>query len=424
MPTLSKRDVANRSRRSHAVNVEVEIKGKPISSPTDGLWHGIEQPAGPPLVSKTVDPRAVDEHRKATYQSYEKFLRDRLVELDQARPSQWHRDYSSIPAYEKSVEPMRARLKQMLGFWVEPDQRGTVVRTDEEVLLEEKDFIARRFRFEILPGLSNYAVELIPFQSREPRPGLLAQHGYGGTPELVCGLTRTANDEDYAYRSLGIRAVRRGFHVIAVHHPSGYGSDQDVVMGLPQFPTHPPQYGKNRLHRLAVMASAKTLFGLDMMGSSRGIDLLVQSPDVDRGRIGMYGLSQGGQSSIYLTALDLRVQASVASAWFNWRFPSLVGGTRETCYLDSLEEDKFFPDMIPLFSDSDVVSLICPRPFAVEAGLHDTSVDFALARGEFERARLHYNKLSLCNRIEFIAHRQGHVSATARAMEFLHEHLT
>lgn len=392
------------------------------SSIANGDWNPIEQPAGPPLVSTTVDPRRVDEHRQATHQSYERFLRQHLEQLDQSRESHWRRDYSSIEAYRRSVEPMRQRLKEMLGFWVEPSQRPPVSRIDQEILLEEQDFVARRFRFEILPGLHTYAVELVP-NIAGPHRGLIAQHGYGGTPELVCGLTPTSNGEDYAYRSIGVRAARRGFHVIAVHHPSGYGTTDDVATALPQFASHPMQYGKNRLHRLAVMAGGKTLFGLDMMGSSRGVDLLAQSPNVDAQRIGMYGLSQGGQSTVYLPALDGRIRAAVASAWFNWRFPKMVGGTRATCYLDSLEEDKFFPDMIGLFSDSDVVSLICPRAFAVEAGLHDSSVDFEFAQKEFDRARRHYEQLGVAGNVEFIAHEQGHVSATKRAMDFLMEKL-
>lgn len=42
---------------------------------------------------------------------------------------------------------------------------------------------------------------------------------------------------------------------------------------------------------------------------------------------------------------------------------------------------------------------------------------------EFERARAHYDRLGLPNRVEFIAHNQGHISATARAMDFLIEQL-
>ena len=384
-------------------------------------FHEEEQPAGPPLM-QPVDPEAVDARRRETYLSYEGFLRGLLEELDRRRPEEWQRDYSSLVAYERSVRPMRDRLKRMLGFWVEPEARPAPRTWDHEVLLESDDFTATRFSLEILPGLQTYAVELTP-TSPGPHPGLIAQHGYGGTPEAVCGFTSHANKPDYSYRSLGIRAARHGFHVIAVAHPTGYGRpEESVTWPLPGHEDLPPQYGKNRLHRMAIMAGG-TLFGLDMMGSSRGVDLLTTRPDVDPERIGMYGLSQGGQSALYLPALDERIQASVSSAYFNHRFPKLIGPHRARTFLDSAEEDKFFSEVIRCFSDCDLVSLIAPRAFAVEAGLHDTSVDFEKSADEFVRAREHYERLGIADRIEFIAHTGGHVSSTRRAFEFLLEHL-
>jgi hypothetical protein len=137
----------------------------------------------------------------------------------------------------------------------------------------------------------------------------------------------------------------------------------------------------------------------------------------------MYGLSQGGQTALFLPALDPRIAASVCACYFNDRLPKLIGPTRATSYLDSPEEDKFFSEVVSCFDDADVISLIAPRAFAVEAGLHDHAVDFEKARFAFERAQVHYQRLGIAQRIEFIAHRQGHVSATRRAFKFLEQHL-
>jgi len=380
-----------------------------------------EQPAGAPLVP-TVDPEATDAHRRETYLSYEGFLRAHLEELDRRRPKRWQRDYSSIEAYARSVALMRARLKRMLGFWIEPVNRPAPKTWGHEVLLDAGDFRAVRFRLDVMPRLNTYAIALVP-KTPGPHPGLLAQHGYGGSPESVCGFTPDANGADYAYRSLGIRAVRRGYHVIAVQHPTGYGQPgESVNWPLPGHGDLPPQYGKNRLHRMAIMGGG-TLFGLDMMGSSRGVDLLCASPGVDPERIGMYGLSQGGESTLYLPALDERIRAGVCSAYFNHRLPKLIGPHRARTFLDSAEEDKFFSEVISHFSDCDIVSLIAPRAFAVEAGVKDTSVDFEKSADEFERAHVHYERLGIPERCEFIPHAGGHVSSTRRAFEFLAEQL-
>ncbi len=388
---------------------------------TDAPFAEIERPAGSPEVTP-VAPAQVDQHRRAVYLSYEAFLRQRLAVLDQERPQQWGRDYSSVAAYRESVAPQRARLKAMLGFWAEPGARGPLKRQPLRTRLETPEFQARWFQLEVLPGLATYGIEMIP-RLAVPRPGLVLQHGYGGTPELVCGFTAEANAEDYSYRSLGIRAVRHGFHVVAIHHPSGYGTCAEVEGCIPGHEADGQTYGKNRLHRLAIMGGG-TLFGLDMLATSRAVDVLLQTPGILPGRVGIYGLSQGGQTALFLPALDERIQASVCSAYFNTRLLKLIGPHRALCYLDSSEEDKFFSRVVSHFSDSDLVSLIAPRAFAVEAGVRDSSVDFEKSQAEFARAKVHYEKLGRAEQTEFIPHAEGHVSATARAFGFLKEKLS
>jgi cephalosporin-C deacetylase-like acetyl esterase len=384
-------------------------------------WQPCEQPAGNAQFSLG-NSSNFDEKRRRTYDAYEAFLRGRLHGLCNRRHAQWHRDYSSMPAYEASIASMRVRLRRMVGFWVNPSERQPASRQNSEVILETEEFKAIRFDFEIMPNVSTYAVELIPHKSTLRR-GLLLQHGYGGTPELICGLTENSNREDYSYRLLGLRAVKRGYHVLAVFHPYGYGSPADELFGLPQFPKMPGEYARNRLDRLAKMCGG-TAFGLDLLASSRGIDLLLNSGNVDHNKIGMYGLSQGGQTALYLPAIDPRIRATVVSAYFNLRIHKLIGPCNSLSYLDSNEEDKFFTEVISTFSDSDVASLIAPRAMAVEAGLLDESVDFSQVQVEFEQARLHYDQLGIPDRIEFIAHQEGHVSATGRAFEFLEKQLS
>ena len=378
----------------------------------------IEQSPGAPGVPP-VEMAQVDSRRRAAHQSLEEFLRARVIESHARRESLWRRDYSSPEAYRRSVEPMRRKLKEILGYWSEPADRPAVRTRDEQTICDIGEFRAVRFTIEIAHGFETYGVELIP--ARPNGAGLLAQHGYGGCPELVCGLTQDANAADYSYRSLGIRAARRGFHVIAIHHPAGYGSHESVATDVPleNVRSAGAKNAQNRLHRLATLDGG-TLFGLYMLASSRGVDLLLA-----RGLrgVGMYGLSQGGQSALFLPALDERIAASISSAFFNQRLVKFIGPHRATCYLDWQAEDIFLRDFARYFSDSDLASLIAPRAFAVEAGVLDTSVDFEKATAEFDAARAHYRKLGIETRIEFIPHAEGHVSATRRAFEFLEEHL-
>ncbi len=380
------------------------------------MWD-IEQPAGNPSI-ETVDPEQVDRHRRITYQSYEHYLRQRLQNLDADRPNLWKREYTNIETYLESVDGMREQFKRMLGFWIEPQDRLPVKEMDEHILLETDGVVISRFTFEILPGLTTYAVRMVP-GTPGPHPGMLIQHGYMGSPELACGLTKKANAGDYSYRSLGFRAAKRGYHVIAPHHPSGFGTTGDEIdVPLPDFPNHDMHYGKNRLHRLCLLGGG-TLMGLDMLASSRAVDLLTQHENVDAGRLGMYGLSRGGQSALYLPAMDQRIKASVCSAYFNTRLPKLIGPYTRTNYIDWYAEGQILPNQPRYFSDSDIASLIVPRAFAVEAGALDGAIDQKAALEEWQDTKVHYEKLDIVSNCEFIAHAEEHVSATKRTFEFL-----
>src|SRR3954454_4349940 len=101
----------------------------------------VEKPAGAPDVTP-VDPTAIDGHRRAAHESLFQYLRKRLVKSHASRESLWRRDYTNAQAYRRSVEPMRAKLKEILGYWTEAAQRPRVRTRDEQVIRETSDFRA------------------------------------------------------------------------------------------------------------------------------------------------------------------------------------------------------------------------------------------------------------------------------------------
>jgi hypothetical protein len=64
--------------------------------------------------------------------------------------------------------------------------------------------------------------------------------------------------------------------------------------------------------------------------------------------------------------------------------------------------------LLPEFDDADVGSLICPRPFGIEAGIGDDAVDRSRAEVEFERLHAIYEKLGLADRCRMFKHDGGH----------------
>ena len=162
-----------------------------------------------------------------------------------------------------------------------------------------------------------------------------------------------------------------------------------------------------------------------MFALSRAIDYLETLEHVDVGRIGMYGLSQGGMSALWLPACDKRIKATVCSAYFNvrWRDMVVPGGENYVSYIGTEEEDKFFRGQLLEFSDGDIASLICPRAFFVEAGKTDKAAYWKMQLEEFEKVKETYSKLGIEDRCGIEVFEGGHEINFVGAVEFLNRHL-
>jgi len=95
----------------------------------------------------------------------------------------WKRDYSSVEAYERSVQPNRERWRAILN---PPDLRISGPPESEPVRgLEGLD--ARYVRLPLGERLRAEAILAIP-KSKGPVPLIVSQHGIGSQPEHVFGL--------------------------------------------------------------------------------------------------------------------------------------------------------------------------------------------------------------------------------------------
>ena len=87
-------------------------------------------------------------------------------------------------------------------------------------------------------------------------------------------------------------------------------------------------------------------------------------------------------------------------------------GSNKTSY-------EFYSVPYTEFTDSDVVSLICPRPLLIQHGKKDRIAHWPQVVEEFELSKTHYEKLGLANRIELDLHEGGHESLTTSGIRFM-----
>lgn len=330
--------------------------------------------------------------------TYANELETYLVGRATAEARTWHRDYSSPDAYLRSVEPNRRAWRDVLGHFEDDAAAEPKVRT--RPFHDGEQYHAEWVQFEFLPGVVSRAVVAVPKGAASPPPVVICQHGIGSSPFHIFGCV----DPHDAYGAYGLALVRAGFAVLA-----------------PANRTTGP--GRNRLERIAHLCGC-TLYGLECFKLERLIDYLATRDDVDATRLGMSGLSLGGMATLLFTPLIERIQAACSMAWFNHRRRKMVViDPRYSCFLATAEEHAFIPGWLPEFSDSDLASLICPRPLMVQTGKADGIAWWPFVLEEWAQAKAHYEKLDLADRADLVLHDSGHEVIGSKVVAFFEKWL-
>ena len=345
-----------------------------------------------------------EELHERAFQALDRYYTRRCEQSDEEIARRWHRDFSSLEAYEASVAPNREHLLALLGGWPDRWSRERGDLAPDGMLIDKCEaYTVTRVFINMFEDVRMDFLLLVPRGLTEPAPVVMAMHGLGSTPEDACGFV----PDPGVYNAFGSRLAEEGYVVVAPR-----------MMG--------PASKRNWLYRKA-MLMGENLFGAEMFMLSRVADYL-QGPDcaafADPERIGFYGLSQGGMAALYFPALDQRVKVSVMTGHFYWlKVKMVVPGEGYEAYICLNEEDKFIQGELLEFSEADIASLICPRHFCIEYGLQDPVLTQLEPENEYPKIRQIYDKLGIPERLVLAIHSGGHEVVMGEALEFIKKYL-
>ncbi len=336
-----------------------------------------------------------EEMRNESYSAQlENYLGNYLTELYDSRAEKlWNRDYTTIDGFKRSVEPNRCRWKTVVIKPPALKKTGTLYKSPYSVEGIDGEWL------ELQLGLI-YAEAFLAFPEmadrQNPVPLIIVQHGIGSTPETPF--------RDGAYHSYAKELLKQGYAVLVPFNLRSVES-------------------RNRIERLCRLADT-SLPGIELVRVQNLLDEVLTDPGIDEGRVGMWGVSLGGMATMFWMPLEPRIKAGVVSAWFNHRRNKMaIPDSRYTCFLETKEEHAFFTGWLSEFTDSDVVSLICPRPLQVQHGKADRIAHWPQVVEEFEVAAGHYEKLNIADRAELIIHEGGHEAMVDEGVEFFNKWL-
>lgn len=357
------------------------------------------------LSGEAVERRIGERHNLQERETHDLILSEVVDNYDERRAEYWDRDYASVDAFLSSVEPNRERWGEVMGDF---GPRQTEFDVTRRPVFRNDDLVAHELAIRVFEDhpYRGRAVLALPTGGSGPYPLVVAAHGAGSSPEKVFGL----NDDGDAYHAVGQALVEAGYAVLAprVINPGG------------------PRGSETRATFEVLWQSVgKSQFGLEVHRIQTFLDYLADHEAVDDSRTAMWGLSMGGATTLFTLPVERRIDVGICSAFFNDRLTKHVKTEPRYSHFRPVPDMAhfFIPGWFREFSDADLTSLICPRPFMVQAGIADNIDWRPYLREEFEAASEHYERLGVGDRIELLDHQGGHEVVVDEGIDFIDDHL-
>jgi dienelactone hydrolase len=328
--------------------------------------------AGEPLAGTSPLELAIGReviHARCYGQVHDYFQR-RIEAAGELRRGEWNADFSSVEAYDKSLETHRVHLIEMLGL---PEGTTAIGQAKRELLHQSDGCRIERVTVPMSLGRSARGLLFSP-GDRAKHPAVIVCGDAGGWPERLAGLEADAQPPRWL-----TDLVARGAIVFV----------PNSVERLVDHPYCERLNNKDRrwiLYRLGYPVG-RTMPGLDVDDARAVVGHLGRWADVDQERIGLVGFGQGGMTALLTAAIDRRVAAAAVVDYFQ---------ERDRVWEEPV--DRRLPGQLLEFGDAELAALVAPRRLAiVRSG--DSPAAEHLASAEILRAARFYDGLKRLDRL-------------------------
>ena len=168
--------------------------------------------------------------------------------------------------------------------------------------------------------------------------------------------------------------------ILALH---GHGGSEDAVFNNPKalYKAFADDFARGGYVVLAPSLEHRKYAGMQLWNLIRLVDILEAHPAVDKERLGVAGLSMGGEWTMWVAACDLRLKAAVVSGWMC---------TTKGCLSVPNCECWELPGFFTLMDVSEINLLLAPRPVVFESSLRDECFPINYCRDGFAKIREGY----------------------------------
>jgi dienelactone hydrolase len=276
----------------------------------------------------------------------------RELAASRGRRAMIKRDFSSREKYAKSIEASRKKFAEYIGVI---DKR--VAKNDFELIQtldrdsvvgKSEKFTVHAVRWRVLDGFDAEGLVLIP-KGGSTTVNVIAVPDADWTPEQFVGLEPGVNERSQIPRWL----AEAGYTVLV---PA-------ILSRSSELSGNPHVAYTNQTHREFVYRQAfemgRHVIGFEVQSILAAVDTIHGVPNARNESptaIGVVGVGEGGLLAMYAAALDTRIGSTYVSGYFQ---------KREDVWTEPIYRNVW--GLLTEFGDAEIVGLIAPRQFVVEA---------------------------------------------------------
>ena len=256
---------------------------------------------------------------------------------------------------------LRKRLAKLSGIDTMQRCQLNAVCDDVELLV---GYERQHWLIQTEPGIIMTMYVLVPSDmcENEKRTTIIAPHGHESGGKLAVAGCREFSEQlsekiDFYNYDYGVQFVREGY-VVYCPDARGFGERREPECHREERELHG---SCDKLSKRAIPLG-QTVVGMWTWDLMRLVDYITTLNHYN-GSIVCAGLSGGGLQTLWLAAMDDRVDCAVISGYFYGALQSLIHLENCAC--------NYIPHLFEHVDISDIGAMIAPRPMVIETGTQD-----------------------------------------------------
>ena len=282
-------------------------------------------------------------------------------------------------------------------------------------VVEKKDFNEykrEKIIFDSAPYVSVIGYLLIPKNVDLPAPSVVALHGHGYGKDDIVGIWEDGTERsipDGYHKDFGITLAKNGFITFAIEQAC-FGERREAEdMAVSKYQS------SCRKVSFWAMLLGKTVLGMRVWDIIRAIDYLQTRTEVKKDSIGVMGISGGGMTALFSSAIEERIKAAVVSGYLNTFKTSILSIRHCEC--------NYVPGILKYAEMYDIASLIAPRALLIESGTKDDIFPVEATEFALSKVKKAYELLNATEKLDSDIFEGRHQISGRKAYTWLRENL-